>query len=175
MEVSESDHKPVVAELQLVVPSYEQHAVRQVTGRALYDTAMAIGSAAGASDEGLVFASVEPRQLRMHDQGLLEVANPTRQRVCWKVIAWVEGGKAKDGGELPTWLDVWPVAGTLGPQERVKVELRGRRGGDWGRIGPQVCSLLVVMCVDGSLSSRSWPCMMVKSQQGMVDVAVSMS
>jgi hypothetical protein len=175
MDVSESDHKPVIAELQLLVPSYQQHKVRQVTGRSLYDTAAAIASGAGALEEGVVPARVEPRQLRMHDQGMVEVTNPTRQRVCWRIIGWVDGDKLKEGGEVPSWLDVWPVAGTLGPLEGVKVELRGRRGGDWGRVGPQSCSLLVAMWVDGSLSSRGWPCVMVKTQQGLVDIKVSMT
>jgi hypothetical protein len=166
LEVNDSDHKPVYAQLALLLPWYQQQQLRSISLSRLWQVAQLAGSklsaaggrgggnSAAAAGEGCVVVGVEPRQLVLagsHVPGEVLVLNPLQQAaVCFSVCAGASG--------VPSWLEVVPVSGVLPPGGGVSLRVQGSKGGTWGRVGGgQGCELRIAGCVEGSIDSSSWP------------------
>lgn len=155
LEVNDSDHKPVYAQLSLVLPWYQQQQLRSASLARLWQVAQLQGSSSSSSGaEGPVALSVEPQQLVLAGSHLpreLLVRNPLQDRaVLFAVCCGVSG--------VPAWLEVVPSSGVLGPGAAVRVRVQGNKGGAWGRAGGGLgCELRVVGCVEGSIGSSVWP------------------
>lgn len=154
LEVNDSDHKPVYAQLSLVLPWYQQQQLRSTSLARLWQVAQLQGSSSssiGSGGEGAVALSVEPQQLVLagsHMPRELLVRNPLQDRaVLFAVCCGVSG--------VPAWLEVVPSSGVLGPGGAVRLRVQGNKGGAWGRTGG--CELRVVGCVEGSIGSSVWP------------------
>jgi hypothetical protein len=156
LEVNDSDHKPVYAQLSLALPWYQQQQLRSTSLARLWQVAQLQGSSsnAGGSGEGPVALSVEPQQLVLAGSYVpreLLVQNPLQDRaVLFAVCCGVSG--------VPAWLEVVSSSGVLVPGGAVRVRVQGNKGGAWGRAGGGLgCELRVVGCVEGSIGSSTWP------------------
>jgi hypothetical protein len=158
LEVNDSDHKPVYAQLSLSLPWYQQQQLRSTSLARLWQVAQLQGSSSSSrvdrGGEGPVALSGEPQQLVLagsHMPRELLVQNPLQDRaVLFAVCCGVSG--------VPTWLEVVPTSGVLGPGGAVRLRVQGNKGGAWGRTGGGLgCELRVVGCVEGSIGSSSWP------------------
>lgn len=163
LEVNDSDHKPVYAQLALLLPWYQQQQLRSVCLSRLWQVAQlqagsskasAGGRGGAAAGEECVVLEVQPQQLVLpgsHVPGEVLVCNPSQQAaVCFAVCAGASG--------VPSWLEVVPVSGVLAPGGAVRLRVQGSKGGTWGRVGGgQACELRVAGCVEGSVDSSSWP------------------
>lgn len=162
LEVNDSDHKPVYAQLALLLPWYQQQQLRSVSLSRLWQVAQlqagsrasAAGRGGAAAGDGCVVLEVQPQQLVLpgsHVPGEVLVRNPLQQAaVCFAVCAGASG--------VPSWLEVVPVSGVLPPGGATRLRVQGSKGGTWGRVGGgQACELRVAGCVEGSVDSSSWP------------------
>ncbi|WIA12339.1 hypothetical protein OEZ85_012390 [Tetradesmus obliquus] len=61
------------------------------------------------------------------------------------------------GGALPTWLEVSPAAGVVGPGGCVAIRVQGTKAAQWQAAGGLRCELCVLGCVEGSVDSSRWP------------------
>jgi len=168
LEVNDSDHKPVYAQLSVQLPWYQQQQLRSTSLARLWQVAQLRASSSSSSKAGAgqaafgaqassgvgVLPSVDPQQLVLagsHVPSYVTVRNPLPNAcVCFAVCAGAAG--------VPSWLEVVPASGVLGPGQTLRLRLQGNKGGNWGRPGGgQACELRVVGCVEGSTDSSVWP------------------
>ncbi|CAL5226967.1 g9852 [Coccomyxa viridis] len=118
MDVMQSDHKPVCALLNIVLPNLAPPQARRLSSELL----------------GEVFAAVEPAKprlsltpdlLELHqvDQaaGTVTVSNLGNSCASFHVCAMPQGGA--EHGPIPDWLDVHPTSGELPPQASVLIHV----------------------------------------------------
>jgi hypothetical protein len=164
LEVNDSDHKPVQAQLTVALPWYQQQQLRSTSLTRLWQlaqlqassssSAAAAGSQQAWIGDGTVVLPLEPRQLLLHGSYVpseVVVHNPLQDAaVCFAVCAGASG--------LPAWLEVVPACGVLRPGSAVRLVVRGSKGGSWGRPGGGLgCELRVAGVVEGSVDASSFP------------------
>ncbi|KAF8071307.1 IP5P13 [Scenedesmus sp. PABB004] len=168
MAVNDSDHKPVVAALDVTLPWHQQQARRGASLAALWRLAAAAGAAGGGGGGGgALTLRVSHGQLALPGAAepcVLEVSNPCRTGAC----AFAVMGPAP-GCALPTWLEVAPAAGVLPPGGSARVSVRGSKA-QWGRGG--AVELRVVGCRAAAALNRHLPGQAPRSAQGAPDRAV---
>jgi len=144
LEVSESDHKPVYADLAVVVPAFDQEAQRQLSLAALR---------AGDGSCRAAEPRVSHTQLALADGGAASVSVGNPHAGCAAAFCVVGEG----GGGLPPWLEVVTAAGVVGAGDSVHLQLRAARGVQWGGGGGGRAAQLAVCLVPlGQQGSSSW-------------------
>lgn len=162
LEVNDSDHKPVNAQLQLQLPWYQQQQLRSTSLARLWQVAQLRANGGPSSkssrhsnqQDGRVVLSVQPPQLVLtssHAPSHVVLQNPLADTA---VSFMVCSGAAA----IPTWLEVVPASGVLGPGDALRLRVQANKGGSWGKPGGGLgCELKVVACVEGSVDSSVWP------------------
>jgi hypothetical protein len=162
MEVNDSDHKPVYAVLAVQLPWYQQQQQRSCSLGRLWQAAGAAatgGSFSSSYADGAASGSlsllVEPQQLLLQGSyapAALQLRNPSRTCSCMFAVR-----SSGPGGALPTWLEVVPAAGVIGPGGCLTVRVQGTKAAQWQAAGGLRCELCVLGCLEGSVDSSRWP------------------
>lgn len=161
MEVNDSDHKPVYAVLAMQLPWYQQQQQRSCSLGRLWQAAAAAAASGGSSgyadgsSSGSLSLLVEPQQLLLQGSyapAALQLRNPSRSCSCIFAVQ-----SCSPGGALPTWLEVSPAAGVVGPGGCVAIRVQGTKAAQWQAAGGLRCELCVLGCVEGSVDSSRWP------------------
>jgi hypothetical protein len=159
LEVNDSDHKPVYAQLGLTLPWYQQQQLRSTSLVRLWQVAQHHASSSSSSrqacfGDGSVRLGVEPQQLLLagsHVANAVVVSNPLQDAaVCFAACAGASG--------VPSWLEVVPASGILRPGESARLRVQVSKGATGGRVNGGVgCELRVAGCIEGSIDSSTWP------------------
>lgn len=145
MDISDSDHKPVYAELNVVLPAYQQDRKRQVSFEALHHMA---AECQGVGET----LQLQPNQLSLGDGQIesVRVTNPSNHALSYAVAC--TGGDGA-GCLLPHWLEALPSRGVIPARGVAIIEIRGSEGLHWSK-GKQTTVLQVnVDAAGGSLQS----------------------
>jgi hypothetical protein len=164
MEVNDSDHKPVYAVLAVQLPWYQQQQQRSCSLGRLWQAAGAAatgGSCCSNSSytdgaaSGSLSLLVDQQQLLLQGSyapAALQLRNPSRTCSCMFAVQ-----SSGPGGALPTWLEVVPAAGVIGPGGCVNVRVQGTKAAQWQTAGGLRSELCVLGCLEGSVDSSRWP------------------
>ncbi|KAF6261315.1 hypothetical protein COO60DRAFT_1636898 [Scenedesmus sp. NREL 46B-D3] len=172
MKVNVSDHKPVYAVLAVRLPWYQQQQQRGCSLGRLWQAAAAAAAAGGSFSTTSSYADcarggslsllVDQQQLMMQDSraayapAALQLRNPSRTGSCIFAVQ-----SAAPGGALPTWLEVVPAAGVIGPGCCLTIRVQGTKSAQWQPAGGLQCELVVLSCLEGSVDSGRWPVLLI--------------
>jgi hypothetical protein len=166
MEVNDSDHKPVYAVLAVQLPWYQQQQQRSSSLGRLWQAAAAAAAGSSSFSSSSTYADgssssggslsllVDQQQLLLQGSyapAALQLRNPSQTSCMFAVQS------SGPGGALPTWLEVSPAAGVIGPGGCLTVRVQGTKAAQWQAAGGLRCELCVLGCLQGSVDSSRWP------------------
>jgi hypothetical protein len=160
LDVNDSDHKPVFAQLQVQLPWYNQEQLLRTSLQRLWQAASLVGDSGGS---GCVTLRAQPQQLLLpgsYVPGSLVLTNPSSSAaVLYTLVCTACGGHSTTAGPaLPTWLEVTPAAGLIPPGQSVRLRVQGSKAAAWGGPGGGLgCELRVAAVQEGSVDSARWP------------------
>lgn len=149
LEINESDHKPVFADLVVRLPAQDQAGARAASIEALLPASSSGMDSSRAGGE----LQLSHGQVAVPAGGgggsMVSVRSPCEEAA----VAFVVTGEG--GAGLPPWLEVSPAAGVLSAGDTLHLRLRASQCVKWGPASGG-CMLQVVAAPLGVQGSKAW-------------------